>query len=240
MNSMEYCAPECCYFATDSCMDDPSCYGPPEMRILEATAANETYQEYALDFARAYGCMQPAHFTPQCCHDSSCVEDTTWCPTHACCYDADPHASCYDASVCYEPETTDSTDCCMITLDDRCEYTDNICEDSEFCCRIEGYMAMENGCDSNVQLCSDFRWHNYTATAAQPQEYGQLMRHPCCDADAATCGENIDCSLPRTGKCMDIPQCPEYYRFNIYTELCEYVFECGTGMVYDWHAEACV
>jgi len=104
---------------------------------------------------------------------------------------------------------------------------------------MEGHMA-DGGCDRGVQLCSEFRWHGLPDDyATSTHEYGLLMRHPCCDTDPATCGDNIDCALPRTGKCMDIPECPERYRFNIYTELCEYIFECPETEEYDWHGENC-
>jgi hypothetical protein len=66
------------------------------------------------------------------------------------------------------------------------------------------------------------------------------MTHPCCDDVDMECAANINCDLPRTGRCVDQPACPENHRFDIWEEVCVYVPMCAENEEYDWHAEGCV
>lgn len=59
--------------------------------------------------------------------------------------------------------------------------------------------------------------------------YGVILRNHCCEDASCVAEDAVDCDVPRTGKCVAIPECPDYYRFNIWTEVCEYIEECPTA-----------
>lgn len=113
----QWCPAEHCLYTAPDAPVDP--VDPATARILfDENDAAETCDNCTDDHHEDqydWSCTQPVHWVADCCRDGTCLE--SWCPTHACCYDARGSEACYDSSVCFQEEVED---CCTISAWNDC------------------------------------------------------------------------------------------------------------------------